>query len=315
MPKVITVTLNTAIDNIVEIEDFHIGAVVKGSSYLVQSGKGINVARACSSLQIPTIAFGFVGENDANFFKELDSDLLSIKLTPTDGKTRMNISLLDSNHNLIVHTRTNGYHLKSTQIKSMMNEVGHLVSKGDVVILSGSIPNPEISNAYYQLIKSCKKLGGTVILDASGKELKEGLKAFPDIVKPNVEELEIALSQRLSSEQEVAGGAKMLNEAGIAQVFVSMGSEGVIFTKKGNPGYWKGYINEKLSGYPGMEIGCGDSMVAGIAAKMLKNSGAEDLLKFAVGSATANLFAKSPGKLNRSIVNKFAKLTQVKYFK
>lgn len=315
MPRIVTITLNTAIDNIVEIGEFKLGSVVKGDSYLTQSGKGINVARATSSLGLETLALGFVGRPDYDFFKEVDSSLLSIGLSPVDGKTRMNISLLDVNHNLIIHTRTKGYLLTAKVINLFIANLRSIISSKDIMIISGSIPNAQVSNAYFKIIQAGKRAGALVILDASGPELVKGLEAKPDVIKPNLEELQTIVSKELSSENEIVAAAKQLNLRGITKVFVSMGSKGVILTEMNTDGYWKAQIKERLTHFTGMEIGCGDSMVAGIAFELSRSAGINQLLQSAVGCGTANLFAKSPGQISKSVVAKYRKQVMIEHIK
>ena len=64
------------------------------------------------------------------------------------------------------------------------------VATQDVVILSGSLPKDYPSDAYRHLVETAKKAGAKVVLDASGKALAEGVKAHPDVIKPNAEECE-----------------------------------------------------------------------------------------------------------------------------
>ena len=60
----------------------------------------------------------------------------------------------------------------------------------DVVILSGSLPQDWPVDTYRSLVEAAKKAGAKVVLDASGKALVEGVKAHPDVIKPNADECE-----------------------------------------------------------------------------------------------------------------------------
>ena len=60
----------------------------------------------------------------------------------------------------------------------------------DVVILSGSLPKEWPADTYRHLVEAAKKTGAKVVLDASGAALVEGVKAHPDVIKPNAEECE-----------------------------------------------------------------------------------------------------------------------------
>ena len=60
----------------------------------------------------------------------------------------------------------------------------------DVVILSGSLPKDWPVDTYRVLVDMAKRAGAKVVLDASGKALAEGVRAHPDVIKPNAEECE-----------------------------------------------------------------------------------------------------------------------------
>jgi len=59
-----------------------------------------------------------------------------------------------------------------------------------VVIISGSLPAEFPVDFYCGLVEAARKAGATVVLDASGMALVEGVKAHPDVIKPNAEECE-----------------------------------------------------------------------------------------------------------------------------
>lgn len=313
MSKIITITLNTAIDNITEIDKFKIGSVVKATALRVQSGKGINVSRAIASLNNSTIALGFVGTKELNFFNELNSKKFKVRLLPVEDTTRMNVSIIDSKYNLIIHTRALGYKLKEIDIEQLIKKMATILKKDDIVVISGSIPNKEVSNAYYKIIHYCKTKEVKIILDSSGTALKIGIKAIPDIIKPNLEELQELAKQKISSESQIVSAAKKLNAGGIKLVIVSNGAKGIIATQKDETGYWKAFLKHKPSKFKGLEIGCGDSLIAGISIGLLKSENIESLLKLAIGCATANLFTKTPGLIKESLVKRFANTAIIKH--
>lgn len=59
-----------------------------------------------------------------------------------------------------------------------------------MVVLSGSLPKDWPADTYRHLVEAAKGAGAKVVLDASGAALVEGVKAHPDVIKPNAEECE-----------------------------------------------------------------------------------------------------------------------------
>jgi fructose-1-phosphate kinase PfkB-like protein len=85
-----------------------------------------------------------------------------------------------------------------------------------------------VNAAIYRDIAMALKAGGSkVVLDTSGEALRYAIEAAPNIIKPNIHELEALVDKRLQSEAEVIEAAKKLIEQGIELVVVSMGKDGL----------------------------------------------------------------------------------------
>lgn len=63
--RVITVTLNPAVDRTIFIDGFAAGGIfLKGKEQVTPGGKGINVSRALHILGVENLATGILGGND-----------------------------------------------------------------------------------------------------------------------------------------------------------------------------------------------------------------------------------------------------------
>lgn len=70
MDDIVTVTLNTAVDRLIEVPDFHVGGHVPGRHLArIPAGKGVNVSRALAILGVPSVATGFVGREQLEDFE------------------------------------------------------------------------------------------------------------------------------------------------------------------------------------------------------------------------------------------------------
>ena len=105
------------------------------------------------------------------------------------------------------------------------------IEPGDITVISGSIP-PGVNNEfYYEIIKMCKEKGGISVLDSNGPALVNGVKANPNIIKPNLVELsqilnepqlnELDFSNIYKSNKEIIKKTKVLlnNELEIVLIF------------------------------------------------------------------------------------------------
>ncbi len=316
MNKIITITLNSAVDNVIEIENLRRGKVIRAKRTLrYASGKGINSSRTISCLRKKVTAFCFVGKTETHFFNDLKSTYFNIKIFPTEGVTRSNITVLDTSNNLLTHLQTQGYKLSIRQIDDFATIINQTITLNTVVVISGSLPNGVPNNMYYKLISKCNRRNCKVIFDSSKQPLKEGLKGKPYLVKPNIEELQELFGTKITSIKDIVKYGKIINAMGIEYVFVSLGKKGVIVTQRNDNGYWRGYIKEKINIHTGDEIGCGDAMIGGIAVGISENFELPKLINIAVASGSANLLTFGPGNCKYVDIVKFSKKVKTIYYK
>ncbi len=314
MSKIITVTLNPAIDHIIHIDKFEQGEVIRArQSSLVAAGKGINVARTISCLKKEVTAFCFVGNNEAYLFNQLGSEFYKIVLFPVDGPTRSNITVVEPNHKLITHLQTNGFELSEVQLEPFTQQLGHFITSGDTVVLSGSVAKGVPDDYYKQLIAMCNGKGCRVVFDSSGIMLKKGIEAKPYVIKPNIAELKELSGSNLPTLEEIIREAGKINEMGVELVFISRGGEGVILTRRGDAGYWTANVQLPSGEHEGDEIGCGDSMIGGVALSISGNYQTEDIIRMAVSCGAANILSKGPGVCRPVDVESLFRQAEVRY--
>jgi len=303
MTKIITVTANTAIDLFIEVESLTASDnILAKSSSDFACGKGINVAKAIESLDNQVSCLGFAGNQSLAAFNALNTSLLHVDLSAVAGKTRTNITLFDSDDHKETHIRTTGFSVTDDDCQKLIENIDVSAEPGDIVILSGSLPPGAPGNLYQTIIELCHSKAAIAFLDTNGTGLISGIKARPYLIKPNQQELEGIIGRTLPDEQSTLVAAREIIDQGVQWVYVSRGDKGAIA------------VNEKLalSAYvnnvPGKivsKIGCGDSMVAGLAAATLKELDLNNTLKLGVACGTANLFSREPGIFDK---NKLAEI-------
>src|SRR5262245_53321915 len=111
---ILTIGFNPAIDRILECPDFHMGGhqPVRQIARLA-AGTAANVSRALAQLSTDSIATGFIGAAERDFFHE---QLLSTgpgrilcRFVDVLGKTRENITILDPRRRVETHLRDRGF--------------------------------------------------------------------------------------------------------------------------------------------------------------------------------------------------------------
>ena len=169
---IITVTCNPAIDKTIKDNEtiFDIG------------GKGINVSKVLKSLGVDSICTGFIGKDNKNIiYDKLDELDIKHHFIEINGAIRTNTKRIINNE--LIEENEKGPIPTKEDINNLINYLKQF--KNEIVVISGS----SNVNIYYDLVKLLKKNNNYVILDADKDLLVEGIKACPNIIKPNKDEI------------------------------------------------------------------------------------------------------------------------------
>ena len=294
--RIFTVTLNTAIDVIVKEKDYKRTGLKKSAE--IPAGKGINVARALKSAKLPSHAIALVGENDVPLFESIGNDFITAHIIPVKGETRRNITLSHTEDGLEHHERLEGFTVTEDDFKKVTDCIMDLVSEGDWVIFSGSLPQGISINSYSRLIKLCKTMGAYTGLDTSNGALLTAISSSPYFLKANLEELEEIKGSELSAKEDIEDCVKKVSAAyDIPSVMVTFAEKGaLIYIFEEDRFIYSDALpeqEEKVS-----SVGCGDACVAGMMAGMLRRLSWEESLDEAMKYANANLYTVTPGDLD-----------------
>ena len=279
-----TVTFNPALDYVVGVDQFHIGAVNRTTyESITYGGKGINVSCVLNQLGTKSVALGFIaGFTGAEIEvgvkgQGIETDFIRLK----EGMSRINIKLKSDEE-----TEINGQGpiINDAELNLLFEKLDTLNNE-DILVLAGSIPNSLPDDIYEQIMAKINTKGIRVVVDATKDLLKNVLKYHPFLIKPNHHELGELFGVTLTSDEEIIHHAKELQRLGARNVLISMAGDGSILvdetgtsTKMGVP---KGTVKNS--------VGAGDSMVAGFLAGFLASGNFVDALRLgtAAGSATA----------------------------
>ena len=170
-----TVTLNPALDYIVQIDEFTVGEVNRTEGeHIYPGGKGINVSVVLNALGYDSVALGFVAGFTGNqLIRELQkkgvrNDFISVER----GMTRINVKVKGCKE-----TEINGMGPEVPAIAAQVLQIQmERLKAGDVLVLSGSVPKTLPENIYEKLMARLVERDVFVIVDTSGEALKNTLK-------------------------------------------------------------------------------------------------------------------------------------------
>ncbi|MBM7455611.1 1-phosphofructokinase [Oceanisphaera litoralis] len=264
--SILTLTLNPALDLTVTLDKLSAGAVnLARSGHLGAAGKGINVARVLADLGHKPRACGFLGQNnDASFralFEQYDIEDEFVRLA---GDTRVNVKVSEADGR-VTDINLPGLRVEKNDWNRLLARLESLGRHFDTLVVAGSLP-PGVSPGQLEgLIDMWRERGKLVLLDASGETLRAGIKGFPALIKPNIDELIELVGRPIRDEAELAASARELQQQGIQHVVVSNGAEGVHWFSP--RGAWRARVPRvKVIS----TVGAGDSLVAGLCAGLLE---------------------------------------------
>ena len=295
-----TVTLNPALDYVIQIDHFELGVINRNQNENVYyGGKGINVSGILNELGIRSTALGFIAGFTGDSLEEglrkngISTDFIRVR----DGMTRINVKVKSEEETEI---NGKGPQITEADFMALLKQIQKLNTE-DIVVLSGSIPSCMKEDTYERIIRELPA-GVRFLADAEKKLLLNVLPYRPFLIKPNVLELAELFETEFHSREEIIGYARRLQEQGAVNVLVSMAKDGaVLLDETGTVHYCAA-----ASGTVVNSVGAGDSMVAGFLAGFLKTGDYAYALKLgtACGGATAFHSGLATGEEINEVLNR-----------
>ncbi len=282
--RVVTVTINPAIDQTLFIPNFTAGKVNRvQAAELHAGGKGINAASFLADYGLGAIATGFLGrENDAIFRRHFQQKGIEDRCIRIAGETRIGVKISDLALGQTTDINFPGQEPKGGDVERLFAVLQELAAAHEWFVLSGSTPAGVAPGIYADMVRRLK--GKKVALDTSGAAFRQAVAAGPYLVKPNAEELGEFAGEQLRTSADIVRVARSLIAAyGIGCAVVSMGQDGAIFVEGG----------EKVWAVPPQvevrsTVGAGDAVVAGTVAGKLAGLPLAECARLATAfSATA----------------------------
>jgi 1-phosphofructokinase len=281
--EVVTVTPNPAIDWTLTVPGFAAGAVNRvEAQHSRPGGKGVNVAAALADAGHHVAATGWLGEGNAAPFEAFFAAKgIEDRFVRVAGETRVGIKIADPSGQRTTDVNFPGQTPSSADRGALMERVLGLAGPAPAgrprwFVMAGSLPPGVDPGFYCELATLVTAAGACVVLDTSGDPLRRALKAEPQILKPNIHELEALVGARLATRGDVVAAARGLLEGETELVVVSMGSEGALFV-----------AGDRVVAAtpPAVAVrttaGAGDAMVAGIVAGRLRGLELGELARLA----------------------------------
>ncbi|MFC8092234.1 1-phosphofructokinase [Streptomyces sp. NPDC057301] len=256
---ILTVTPNPSLDRTYEVPALDRGEVIRATGERMDpGGKGVNVSRAVTAAGQRTVAVLPLGGAPGALVADLlDAQGIEVAPVPVAGATRSNIALAESD-GVLTKINAPGPELSAAEQELLLETVREQSRDADWIACCGSLPRGLAPSWYADVVTRAHAGGARIALDTSGRALLEALRARPDVVKPNAEELSEAVGRPLTTVGDALKAAEELRAMGAGAVLASLGADGQMLVDGSGAWFGSARVDVVRS-----NVGAGDSSLAG----------------------------------------------------
>jgi len=221
---IITVTLNAAIDKSLSVPNFQLGRRHRTvEQRTVAGGKGVNIARTLKTLGQPVIATGFAGgATGTHIVEQLTEESILNDFVRIRDESRTNTSVLDPTTGEQTEINERGPGVSEHEVELFRDKLKYLARGADIVVFAGSLPRGVDADLYARLIRDLERLDVLTVLDTDGEPLRQGVRAEPDVVTPNVLEAEELVGHEFAGEDERAAVVSEIAALGAREAIMTL---------------------------------------------------------------------------------------------
>jgi 1-phosphofructokinase family hexose kinase len=260
------------------------------------SGKVVNTAAALASLDVEHRMATVVGSDwaDAAFRRDLSATGVRFGLsTSVQSSIRICTTLLVNGQPTTELVEECGP-LADGEIALFRSHLIEYLNLASAIVISGSMPKGTDVRLWAEVLKATS---APAVLDIRGPELLEALAAKPLLVKPNREELAATVGRPLTSENEVIEAANEIRCRGTQWVLVTDGAKPAVLAGSDGAIRVHGVSVKTIN-----PIGCGDTLAATFAWRVVEGDAVVDAVRWGVAAAAANAESELPARFRRERV-------------
>jgi 1-phosphofructokinase family hexose kinase len=309
---ILTVTLNAAIDRTIAVPNFRLGHRHRAvESRTVAGGKGINVARALSLLGRPVIATGFAGgPTGTRVVEQLREESVLTDFTTIAGETRINLSVVDPTSGEQTEINERGPAVSPEEVDAFVERLGYLARGAELCVLAGTLPPGAGPDLYARLVKDLRERDVTVVLDAEGEAMREGLRAGASVVTPNEREAEELVGQEFADGDDLVHGLSELVRLGAGEAAITRPDGCLAIVGENSERRIVEVQTRSLEAVS--SVGSGDAFLAGYVAARYDGRPPGDCLAYGVACGAESTQHFGAGKIDRGRVERLLDEVEVR---
>ncbi len=292
---IFTLTPNPSIDRTITVPEIGFNNVLRVQKVRLDwGGKGFNVSRSLKEFGIDSIAIAWVGGGSGKMLADgLQSLGIQTDFVWVEQDTRTNTLIIENQSDWRIKTNEPGPHITQDDIDQMFLKVQTYAKKGDIWLLSGSLPPDVPENIYAELIKFLKSRGALAYLTANGDPLRFGCEAVPTLVKPDASEAAKIVGFTIADLEDAKRAALPFLRMGISYFALSLDVKDLLLASQELMVYATApKVNIQNS------AGAGDALLAGLLFAQLHEKNLVEVARWAVATAAASLETEGVSEFN-----------------
>ncbi len=292
---VLTVTLNPALDMVMEVDDFRVGSIHRifdsAKVHVSPGGKGINVSMYLDQLGIKSVAVGILGGLTGRMFHmrlKKDHDGITTSFLYVEDETREDMTISDKNENTLTEINLPGPKIDEKHLNLFMKKYTALLSRVKICVIGGTVPTGVPLDVYRGMIEKAEKSGVMTIVNVHGEPLTHAIKAKPTIVKPDIRGSKIVMGKKLETLKDYVESAKEMVNMGTKMVIYSFDIKNdLVVTSE-----WAYLFKMKTELKSENLLGVGDAYIAGLIYGILEGKDLFESARYGMAAAIADEMTK-----------------------
>lgn len=285
MTKIVTLTLNPALDKSTEVERLMPEDKLRCSPPTWEpGGGGINVSRAIKQLGGESLCIYLAGGPSGEKIEALlAAEGINQRRIATKAETRENLVVFETSTQKQYRFGMPGAAVTQEELDTCLEIVLGLPEDVEFLVASGSLPKGVPDNFYGTLARLAQERGIRCVVDTSGKALLEAAEQGVCLLKPNLNELsQMAGKEHINALEQEEIAKEVINKGKASVLAVSLGPRGAMLATKDHIEYVVPPTVKQMS-----TVGAGDSMVAGMVLAFSLGKPLTDMIRWGVAAGTA----------------------------
>ncbi len=295
---IVTVTLNAALDRTLTVPNFQLGQRHRASQGLtLAGGKGINVARALKTLDVPVVATGLAGgRTGTRIVEELTSEAILNDFVRIADESRTSTAVVDPTAATYTEINEWGPLVTPEELGILLDKINYLARGADMVVFAGTLPRAVQESFYAEAVRELNRRNVRAVLDSEGTPLRLGVEAEAFLVSPNQREAEGLVGQEFNDDEDYLMAVDRIGDMGARNVLVTEETRTFGLFREDRKRVLLRAIAPRVE--PVSAVGSGDVLLAAFLSARVAGSPLDEALRHAVAAGAASTLEVGAGRFD-----------------